>query len=222
MGMATLGKETLAWSGDMSGRTVLVVVLLLVVAGVSGRWYMLWRVGENEKVIASQVESDGGVCKYHNGRVTQVSFTGQQVSKATIERLADFSMLRRLVLVDCPLETEALQQLTSLPLREFVLMDAQITDKDLSALRQLRELEYLHLSGANITEAGLKHVAQIRTLLRLDLESLKISDEGLLQLKSLLLLRDFHLAECEVSPAALTDLQREIPLTDIFVDLKRH
>jgi len=220
--METLGMETLDWSDNMSGRTVLAVVLLMIIAGGGGRWYVLWRAGENEKVIASQVESDGGVCKYHNGRVTQVSFTGQTVSKATIKRLADFSMLRRLVLVDCPLETLSLRQLTSLRLREFVLMDVQITDKDLSALPRLTELEYLHLSGPNLTEAGLKHVARIKTLVRLDLESLKISDEGLLQLKSLQLLRDFHLAECKVSPEGLTDLQREIPLTDIFVDLKRH
>lgn len=206
----------------MNGRTIGVIVAVVVFGAISIRMVLRWRAIEHDKRIAAQLETDGAACKYHAGRVTQVSFSGRDVPERTLQRLSELPKLKRLVFIACPLKDESLQYLTQLPLREFVLMDSAISDKELATLQQLKTLEYLHLSGGNITDAGMNNVAKLDTLVRLDLESIDISDQGLAVLKDLHLLEKLLLADISVSQEGLAELQRHLPQTDIFLDQKRH
>ncbi|MBA7639898.1 hypothetical protein ES703_47559 [subsurface metagenome] len=86
----------------------------------------------------------------------------------------------------------------------------QITDPVLAHLKDLGQLQELHLSGCkNITDAGLVHLKGLGQLRALDLGYCgNITDAGLAHLEGLGQLRELHLRSCEnITDAGLVHLK---------------
>ncbi|HIM31813.1 MAG TPA: hypothetical protein EYG57_19970 [Planctomycetes bacterium] len=175
-----------------------------------------------DKGIVDQLTAEGVSCKFHRGRVTQVSISGRMFSETSLDLLLQLPTLTRVVAIDSPVHDQTLVSLAKIEkLRELVLIDTQITDAGLAILSGLPNIEYLHLSGCPVTNEGLRHVAKLTSLTRLDLESIQVTDDGLRHLNTLHQLRDIYLAELELSRIGLDTLQRDLPKTDIFFNLQR-
>lgn len=106
---------------------------------------------------------------------------------------------------------EGLTQLKALPkLREFTLLDSQITDAGLKHIGQLRQLKSLNLSAflhSNITDTGMKELERLNELETLDLSGTRVTDAGLKSIKALGNLKDLRISNMPITDAGLSELR---------------
>lgn len=83
-----------------------------------------------------------------------------------------------------------------------------VTDADLEPIKDLTQLQTLHLSGTQITDAGLVYLKDLKGLQTLDLGETRIAaDAGLVHLKDLKGLRELNLWETGITDAGLAHLK---------------
>lgn len=86
-----------------------------------------------------------------------------------------------------------------------------ITDSDLSHLKKLPQLKYVHLWNTPVTDRGLEYLRGLTALRALDLRATPVTDAGLEHLKSLSNLQHLWLEETNVTNAGVERLQRALP-----------
>jgi hypothetical protein len=99
-----------------------------------------------------------------------------------------------------------------------MLIGPRLTDRGLSRLSPLTQLQILSLDGTEITDAGLSTLQGMTSLEVLDLAGTKITDSGLKTLKSLKKLRFIRLDDTGVTCAGRDELTRALPDTSIALD----
>ncbi|MDB5341222.1 MAG: hypothetical protein JWN70_6841 [Planctomycetaceae bacterium] len=89
----------------------------------------------------------------------------------------------------------------NLSVRQIDLNGKKVRDKQLEALKPLKQVEELHLEGSFLTDVGMSHLQDFKQLQELDLhKSLYITDKGLESLKYLP-----KLSKLELSYTRITD-----------------
>jgi Leucine-rich repeat (LRR) protein len=128
------------------------------------------------------------------GAVIAVHLGGnQQVADASLERLKEFSQLKRLY-----------------------LHEARVTDDGLADLKPLKALTYLRLDKTGIGDKGVEHIQGLTQLTELNLANTKVTNDGLRHLAGLVNLKDLHLNECKrVTGAGLVHLKTLTALTNL-------
>lgn len=86
----------------------------------------------------------------------------------------------------------------------------KVTDVGLAHIKELKNLEVLHLSGCDITNSGLQSLSDLKHLTYLSLFRTRISDEGLQHLKGLSALRELMLEGTQITGTGLDHL-KELP-----------
>src|SRR5262249_34447777 len=71
------------------------------------------------------------------------------------------------------------------PVVKVDLASTRVTDADLKALKELKQLTALNLFGAQVTDAGVKELKDLKQLTELDLGVTEVTDAGLRELKDL-------------------------------------
>ncbi len=79
------------------------------------------------------------------------------------------------------------------------LAKAQISDKGLAVVAQLKNLAKLHLENSSVMDSGLAHVSGLGNLQYLNLYGTQVSDEGMKSLEGLSHLRKLYLWQTKVS-----------------------
>jgi hypothetical protein len=92
-----------------------------------------------------------------------------------------------------------------------ILFGPQLTDRGLSQLKRLTQLQILSLDGTDITDAGLPALRGMSDLEVLDLSGTKITDASVKALKHLKKLRYVRLDETGVTCAGKDELQLALP-----------
>ena len=87
------------------------------------------------------------------------------------------------------------------------LRGSKVTDADLSALMDLKELQWLNLEDTQVTDAGLKHLTNLTGLKALYLQRMQVTDAGLEHLKNLTGLKVLYLERTQVTDAGLEHLK---------------
>ncbi len=88
-------------------------------------------------------------------------------------------------------------------------------DALLASLKNLPNLNRLHLDQCAITDKGLEHLANLQLLEYLNLYQTKVTDAGLAQLKNLKNLRSVYLWQTEVTPAGIAQLSAANPALSV-------
>jgi outer membrane protein assembly factor BamB len=129
---------------------------------------------------------------------------GTGVTHSGIKSLSGCNNLRALDLEVCDGVTDAVCETlgTFISLRALILKKTAfephcLTDAGLRSLRNLRELQVLHLSGNKFTDAGMQHLTGLAKLRELNLNLLAITDAGLVPLQKLPELRQLDLLYSE-------------------------
>jgi len=118
------------------------------------------------------------------------------------------------VLQDC-----AMEYLADIPgLKGINVEMGDITDRGLSHITKLRELEYLNLGYTFVTDGGMRWVAMLGRLRFLGLEATSITDRGLQHLENLTELEMLWLAFTSVTDEGLKYLRNMKKLR--FLDLR--
>jgi hypothetical protein len=99
----------------------------------------------------------------------------------------------------------------------FNLQGAQVTDKDLAPLAQLKKVAYVNLGKTGITDAGLVNLKPLSDLLQLHLEMTKITDAGLANLAGLKKLEYLNLYGTGVTDAGLKHLAGLTNLKNLYL-----
>lgn len=95
----------------------------------------------------------------------------------------------------------------SLPIRLVNLNGLKVRDVGIEPLKNLTQLEELHLQESYLTDAGLAHLQGLKQLKELDLhKSLYITDKGLESLGSLSKLSKLELSYTKISDGAINAL----------------
>ena len=90
------------------------------------------------------------------------------------------------------------------------LSDTDVTDADLAALRELTNLDELHLDRTQVTDTGLEHLKELTNLRWLFLGGTQVTDAGLEHLKELTNLLTLGLSGTHVTDTGLEHL-KELP-----------
>jgi len=85
-----------------------------------------------------------------------------------------------------------------------------LSDHELTVLKDLPYLEELSLRTTRVTDAGLVHVGRLKRLKRLDLSRTRITDSGLKELYPLKRLATLNLDGTDVSPQGVSSLKKEM------------
>ena len=198
----------------MSLRTL---VLLMLVAGVLlGRYGVRRLEIARERAVVADLAEFGADVQFHEGRVTQVSFSGRRFRNEALAAAARLPRLERIVLIDTPVDDAGLSHLSDLDqLRELSVIDAPVTDAGLAHLAGLTNLRRLRLDHTRITDAGLSHLVRLTKLERLDLIGTRITDAGLPALASLTRLEQVYLNGADVTDDGVRMLNARLPGAEI-------
>jgi hypothetical protein len=96
-------------------------------------------------------------------------------------------------------------------LQYLYLSLTQVTDAGLAHLKDFKGLKYLYLSGTLVTDAGLAHLKDLKGLQGLDLRGTQVKDAGLAHLKDLKGLQWLYLKNTKVTDAGIEALGRALP-----------
>ena len=97
------------------------------------------------------------------------------------------------------------------------LGNTQITDHDLTHLKELTAIQGLYLSNTKVTNGGLVHVKGLTDLKALGLDGTQIGDAGLAHLSELKNLQRLDLQDTEVSDAGLASLRDLTELRALYL-----
>ena len=114
------------------------------------------------------------------------------------------------LLVEFPEKTndDAMRLLDSVKnLLEIRILDGGVTDKGLSYLRGLPDLQVLVVNSKEITDDGMKFIASLKGLKSLDLLQSRLTDKGLTSLAKLNNLRELYLYGADVRDAVIETLK---------------
>ena len=89
----------------------------------------------------------------------------------------------------------------------FHLSGKELTDDQLAAVKEIKNLIWLNIANTKVTDTGLKHLADIKSLTRLHLEKTQVGDVGLAHLKALENLEYLNLYGTQVTDAGLEHLK---------------
>ncbi len=127
---------------------------------------------------------------------------------ARLEALTTFTRLSRLYAPDIELTDAELAAVSNLrDLRDLDIHQTLIDDAGLAHLAGLGQLRSLNLAGADITDAGLAHLGGLSRLAELDLSETEVTDAGLIHLAKLPALRILTLHSTAVSSKGLRALR---------------
>ena len=99
------------------------------------------------------------------------------------------------------------KQITTLDLKF-----SPVTDAGLKDLKELKQLTKLYVGGTEVTDEGLKELKELKQLTTLDLGATKVTDAGLKELKELRQLQELILTSCSnVTDAGVKELQEALP-----------
>lgn len=90
-------------------------------------------------------------------------------------------------------------------------------DGELTVLKDLKNLLWLHLGNTDVTDQGLPHLAGLTSLTRLHLERTRVSDAGLAHLSQLENLTYLNLYETAVTDAGLGHLEGLKNLRNLYL-----
>jgi Leucine-rich repeat (LRR) protein len=109
-------------------------------------------------------------------------------------------------------ESFELEQIASWPrfsrLTDLGIDCDNLSDDDVKAIGELKNLRCLELQSAQVTDAGLRHLAELTELTELQLDSETLTDEGIRHLAGLTKIRNLHLDCPNVTDAGLSHLAR--------------
>ena len=132
---------------------------------------------------------------------------------AVFHRIGEIQTLRGLNLYGTSVSNKDLSQISRLGQLEVLdLSDTDISDRRISELLNLPKLRFLSLAGTPITDAAIPAIAQLTRLEDLNLRGTEISAEGVLQLRSLVRLK--ALGYPEVAPDVEKQIQQAFPQLD--------
>ena len=120
--------------------------------------------------------------------VTEIGYSGSQVTDAGLAHLDKVSQIE-----------------------ELVLSKSLITDSGMQYLADLSALEDLSLEGTGISDQGLSHLVKLQTLRTLVLSNTPITDAGIEYLEKLKGLRTLYLDGTSVSNQATENLRMKLP-----------
>lgn len=120
--------------------------------------------------------------------VTEIGYSGSQVTDAGLAHLDKVSQIE-----------------------ELVLSKSLITDSGVQYLADLSALEDLSLEGTGISDQGLSHLVKLQTLRTLVLSNTPITDAGFEYLEKLKGLRTLYLDGTSVSNQATENLRMKLP-----------
>jgi hypothetical protein len=123
----------------------------------------------------------------HFKHVRTLALSGDSLTDAGIEEVANCTELEELSLVSSGVTSHGLARLEKLPRLRWLALssDKEIRDDGLDVLRSLPRIESLEIDGTSITPAGLSRLKSLPRLhcVRLDIDM--ISDESIAQLRAL-------------------------------------
>tara|TARA_R110002095_G_scaffold65066_1_gene54774 strand:+ start:1104 stop:2075 length:972 start_codon:yes stop_codon:yes gene_type:complete len=120
-------------------------------------------------------------------------------------------------------EQSALTSLNSMTPARFKLNEAghvvdlsanasTMNDETAAFLKDLPELQRLHLEHSSVSDASMQYVAGLKNLKSVFLDQTAVTDSGMMQLENSDQLRDLSLAECKVGDAGMTAISQLIEL----------
>lgn len=115
-------------------------------------------------------------------------------------------------------EIPSIAQLRSRSLAELVLPHNGLSDKGVTGLSSLENLEKLNLAGNKITNAAMNEVAQCKKLKWLDLSNMPIDGSGLETLSKLRHLESINLSGTRLTDDSFEKLCRQTNLKRIHID----
>jgi hypothetical protein len=156
----------------------------------------------------------------HLANVDCIVLWDPQTVGTALRWLKDLPTCRRLYLQfnETRLTDEELADLAMLKqLREFGIQSPRQTDRILSALEPLTNLESFTIAGRaeGISDDGVAHLAGLKSLRRLVLANQEhqagITDRGLARLRGLTRLRELDLSGNKVTASGVSELQKSLP-----------
>jgi Predicted membrane protein len=173
--------------------------------------FALQKVNVTEKIPMDIPEA--GVGKADGSIVEKMRVRGVNVlpvSQNSNYLMADFVTNKRINNEDLQLLSALKNQLIWLKLAY-----TNISDSNMVAIAELRNLTRLNLQYTNITDKGLRSVQSLRNLQYLNLVGTKITIQGILQLKELKSLHSLYLYQTNVKKVDWPALQHAFPKTQI-------
>lgn len=142
-----------------------------------------------------------------DGQVVAMSFFGDGVTDADLQKVAAHGKLSRLTLQQCSqISDDGLAVLKDAhELAELELIRVPVTDAGFEHLKSSRSLAELLVGHAPITGAGLRHLENV-PIVRLSIHSRTVTGEGLRALLSLSSLKEIELNCPEISLGQLPSL----------------
>jgi hypothetical protein len=133
----------------------------------------------SQKVTDGDLQRLAGCARLHTLDVSSTPLTGTGLT-----HLQTIATLRHLTLTQCKIHDETAESLASLPqLTSLNLMGTTLTDRGMSAVGRLTQLEQLHLGGVDhLTDVTAEHLRPLTRLHSLAIGGTRISDTGLSQL----------------------------------------
>lgn len=175
-----------------------------------------------ELVLRSRSMTDGGLLAI--GRMHQLQVLVLYYPAGTGQGLAHLKglgELRELTLVAKADGKLSLTDASAEPLSGLVKLQRlylgassgrnDISDRGLSLLGKLKNLQTLHLRDAKITDAGLSAIGHLTELEDLDLSGAAIGDQGLAHLHSLTKLRELTVNSTNISEQGVARMKQALP-----------
>jgi len=167
-------------------RAALVVGLFTgLIAGALSLWHQKTNTATRVDHRAAQnIERLGGVVEWDGENIDRVSLRGLEVTPERLEALRRFGMLERLDLSGSTFsDTDVIQIVPLLSLREIDFADTPITDMGVSALKTMAGLEALNLDDTRVTDAVLSSLDQLPKLKSVSLRGAAVTLDGVARAK---------------------------------------
>ncbi len=162
---------------------------------------------------------DQAIAAVERGESAEILLPGIQVTGADLRRIGRLKMLHKLNLGTQPLDLGddllALRDLAGL--QELVLGAAPITDRGLAAVRGMRELNRLNVTGTRVTDDGLVVLVELPKLEKLRIGGPAITDAGVARLKTMKQLKELILWDCPLTDGSLPHLLEMTHLRTLYL-----
>jgi hypothetical protein len=180
-----------------------IIVLLAVATPVAALYGVLyWR---SQRSDIAFVERLGGTVDTESDLPANLRYLPPQIRLLPFEKL--FVHAEIVVWRGQPIEDGQLERLKNLPqLNEIHIDNAPLTGTGFAPLANLGHLENLYMPGSAIDDSGMACIGTLRHLKQLELSGTAVTDAGIDHLKSLPMLETLWLARTRVSDVGLLKL----------------
>ncbi len=203
-------------------QVTLAVASLFIITAIA--YALLKKSPESSPVVAKKEPSpierfDLLIAKIKKEREKTLVVTDYEVSDAMIPKIADFTELETVIFDKGTLTDRSMSVLAALPnLQHIRLRLSRITDEGLKELAKCRSLWYINLPHSNCTSKGIAELAAIPQLRQLRIASPQLGNSVAKELAKLKTLRGIHLIDVPITNEGLEQIVSLPILESLYLD----